>query len=213
MELYKKEKILRYCINHPEVPEKARMLCRPCYARAQYLKELDKYPHKKEKSSGKAICHPDKNVKGHGLCNACYLRYRHALDVDELPKNRTKPICHPNRMHEANGLCRICYMAKFHSDEENKQTAKYTTRKYNLKTMYKMSLEDYDALLKQQNGVCAICFGANHKPEDVLAVDHDHNIVDDIKVRGLLCTRCNTAIGMLKDNPDLLLSAMRYLVK
>ena len=71
---------------------------------------------------------------------------------------------------------------------------------------------DYVKLFNDQNGVCAIC----HQPETAarkgvvrsLAVDHDHKTG---KIRGLLCSDCNTGIGKLKDDPNILLSASEYL--
>ncbi len=66
-----------------------------------------------------------------------------------------------------------------------------------------------------QGGLCAIC----REPETALnnrgvvkklAVDHRHG--DDL-VRGLLCGRCNTAIGLFKDDVDRLVSAINYLRK
>jgi hypothetical protein len=41
-----------------------------------------------------------------------------------------------------------------------------------------------------------------------LSVDHNHKTG---RVRGLLCKRCNVAIGMLDDNPKLLARALEYL--
>lgn len=83
-----------------------------------------------------------------------------------------------------------------------------------MKHRYKITVEQYDAMLAIQNGVCGIC----RKPEDVLdpatgkvrrlSVDHNHKTKE---VRGLLCTRCNSAIGKLKDNFKLLLAAVEYL--
>jgi len=77
-----------------------------------------------------------------------------------------------------------------------------------------MSDEQYDLLLKHQDGVCAICL----KPETSLdrtkkkikklSVDHDHFTK---RVRGLLCSRCNLAIGLLLDDPQTCRNAARYL--
>lgn len=53
-----------------------------------------------------------------------------------------------------------------------------------------MTLEDYNAQLQRQGGVCAIC---GEKPKNnLLAVDHDH---DTGAVRGLLCSPCNRHVG------------------
>ncbi len=75
--------------------------------------------------------------------------------------------------------------------------------------------EHYNKLLLEQNGVCAICLG-NETIERVkggykdLAIDHCHKTG---KVRGLLCNKCNYAIGYLKDNPKNAQRAMEYLEK
>lgn len=77
---------------------------------------------------------------------------------------------------------------------------------YDLKRRFGVSLPEYEDLLKQQDGKCAICgqvdqwFG--------LAVDHCHGTK---KVRGLLCSQCNRGIGMFRDSPDLLRKAAEYL--
>jgi len=71
---------------------------------------------------------------------------------------------------------------------------------------------EYADLFHAQNGVCAIC----EKPETekrggkvkTLAVDHNHSTGE---IRGLLCVACNTGIGKLKDDRNILLSAIRYL--
>lgn len=72
----------------------------------------------------------------------------------------------------------------------------------------------YDNLFIKQNGLCAIC----NKPEimknrytkdiQVLAIDHNH---ETGKIRGLLCMKCNTAIGRMNDDPELLKKAANYL--
>src|SRR5262249_52934114 len=65
-------------------------------------------------------------------------------------------------------------------------------RRNTLITNYGMTPEEYDALLASQHGVCACCGELPRK----WCVDHDH--ATD-KVRGLLCSRCNTGIAQLGD--------------
>jgi hypothetical protein len=69
-----------------------------------------------------------------------------------------------------------------------------------------MTLDEYDNMLKAQNGVCAIC----KQPEDSrgLAVDHCHTTK---KNRALLCFRCNAGLGQFKDNIEYLQAAIEYL--
>jgi len=83
-----------------------------------------------------------------------------------------------------------------------------------IKQIYNLSWEDYEALLLNQKGVCAICEvplklhkGIEHLAE-VAHVDHCHTTGN---VRGLLCSNCNTAIGLLKDSESLLKKAIKYL--
>ena len=68
------------------------------------------------------------------------------------------------------------------------------------------SPELYAELLAKQNGVCAICGGTDATRE--LAADHDH---ETGRVRGLLCTCCNTAIGKLRHDAGLVRQAAKYL--
>lgn len=66
--------------------------------------------------------------------------------------------------------------------------------------------EDYEAMLKQQRGACAIC--RTPPVGRRLAVDHDHETDD---VRGLLCGRCNVALGLFNDDIENLKAAILYL--
>lgn len=77
-----------------------------------------------------------------------------------------------------------------------------------LKRNYGITHDDYLQMLKTQNGLCAICSKAEEKRR--LAVDHCHHTG---KIRGLLCGKCNTAIGKLNDNVCLLKKAIQYLEK
>lgn len=74
-----------------------------------------------------------------------------------------------------------------------------------LKHTYDLTEPEYEVLLKKQNGVCAIC---SEKPEENLSVDHCHVTGE---IRGLLCRKCNSSIGLLKHDVKLLLKAIQYL--
>lgn len=81
-----------------------------------------------------------------------------------------------------------------------------SNRRTKLKRSYNISLEDYDTLLLSQDNRCKIC--GKEPSAKLLAVDHCHTTG---KVRGLLCSNCNTALGLVKDNKELLSRMITYL--
>ena len=66
----------------------------------------------------------------------------------------------------------------------------------------------YTTLLQEQNNSCAICKKSRQLLDRDLAADHDHVTG---KVRGLLCAKCNLALGLLTDNTQVLVNAINYL--
>lgn len=73
------------------------------------------------------------------------------------------------------------------------------------------SPEDYEEAYVKQYGRCAICgCKLNSSRYTRFAGDHDHKTG---KLRGLLCTNCNTALGLFKDSIERLDSAKRYLIR
>lgn len=78
------------------------------------------------------------------------------------------------------------------------------TRAKHLQQRYLTTPEQYEEMYKSQGGLCAIC----KKPFPKLGVDHDHNTR---KIRGLLCFACNFILGLCKDKPYILQSAITYL--
>jgi hypothetical protein len=74
---------------------------------------------------------------------------------------------------------------------------------------YGVDGETYARMLREQNGVCALC----KKPETMrnrenLCVDHDHATG---RVRGLLCQKCNQGLGYLGDTVESLEAAIAYI--
>lgn len=80
-------------------------------------------------------------------------------------------------------------------------------RARNLLLQFKITIESYEEMFRKQLGVCAICSGGDLCGRR-LAVDHDHATGT---IRGLLCRACNTALGFLKDSPELLRTAADYI--
>lgn len=83
-------------------------------------------------------------------------------------------------------------------------------RRSHLKKEFNMSLEDYALMLKSQNNCCKICGidNVNNSQHKHLHIDHDHSTG---KIRGLLCSKCNTLLGSCKDNIEILKNAIGYL--
>lgn len=72
-----------------------------------------------------------------------------------------------------------------------------------LRFKYGLELADVERVARKQRHKCAIC-----REKKKLCIDHDH---DTGAFRGLLCHRCNSAIGLLDESPKVIKAALRYL--
>jgi hypothetical protein len=86
---------------------------------------------------------------------------------------------------------------------------------HDLKKMYGITLDQYVAMEIAQNNVCAICNQRETACDKKgiprkMPVDHCHQTG---KIRALLCTACNRALGLFKDNPSVLRNAANYIEK
>lgn len=88
--------------------------------------------------------------------------------------------------------------------QQNKVKHRQSSRRAQLKRDYGISWEEFEQLQRTQEFKCLIC----QTIPDRLVVDHCHSAGH---VRGLLCDGCNTGLGMFKDNPTILQSAINYL--
>jgi hypothetical protein len=97
----------------------------------------------------------------------------------------------------------LAHMRVYNGRAEVKRRARYTQalRKYGL------SFEQFDRLVIESCGSCAICNDQLSGQKDP-AIDHCHK---SSIVRGLLCCRCNRGLGYFRDSPDLLGAAAQYL--
>jgi hypothetical protein len=155
-----------------------------------------------------------KSKDGHKTqCKTCTREYD-LLEDDtkrKMPRKKNGTLIH----------CRKCERYLEPSSFWNKLTycrecSKTIGHAGNLKR-FGLTVEDYIDLEKSQNGVCKIC----NLPEENrkrLCVDHDHSCCADYSscgkcIRGLICFKCNTALGMVQDNPEILKAMIDYLQK
>lgn len=73
---------------------------------------------------------------------------------------------------------------------------------------YGIMPDHYKNMVRQQNGVCAICQREPQKRR--LNIDHDHR---DGHIRELLCGRCNRGLGLFNESAEILEAAARYMRK
>ena len=70
-----------------------------------------------------------------------------------------------------------------------------------------ITIEDYEKMLAEQNGVCRTC--KQNRGKRRLAVDHCHKTG---KIRGLLCHYCNTTLGLVKEDIEILNNIKEYII-
>jgi hypothetical protein len=100
--------------------------------------------------------------------------------------------------------CKVCFKA---SGDAARTPEK--SRKHGLKYSYGIEQSDYDRMFVEQGGKCAICGTEDMGKNKHFCVDHNHTTK---AIRGLLCKRCNTAIGLLQDDWMNLKRAADYLL-
>jgi len=108
------------------------------------------------------------------------------------------------------GECKCCNKAATKARRQGPKRKQILDKQIDsqMKRLYGIGLDDYNKMLEDQGGKCAICntsepgHGGNR-----FCIDHCHTTG---KVRGLLCMPCNVSIGHLKDNVQLLEKALNY---
>jgi len=91
---------------------------------------------------------------------------------------------------------------------DKKLCQRYSQIKSKLKRNYNLTVDDYNKMFEEQHGCCAICGVHQMNLNRRLAVDHSH---ESGLVRGLLCFKCNAALGLFNDSEKLLKKAITYL--
>ena len=103
-------------------------------------------------------------------------------------------------------MCNFCDRSR--KSKRDRRTKKERAEQH-LFSKYKMTPEEFTFLLESQENKCAICETSDPGGRyNKFHVDHCHKTE---KVRGLLCHRCNYALGYFQDNSSNLLRAIQYL--
>lgn len=123
----------------------------------------------------------------------------------------------PDQLSERNRKRREQYATdplrreKQRQDVKAWQQANPDKRKAQRLRQFRMTLDEFNEMLKSQGGGCAICgYSDRSDPKFFPAVDHCHSAGH---VRGLLCMNCNQGLGKFKDQPSRLLAAVEYLTR
>lgn len=142
--------------------------------------------------------------------NSGKLNARRRKRYAEDPEFRKRRIAEGNAFRAAHKDRRNARQrARYATDAEYRDKCRATRRGARgravwLKTRYGMTAADYDTMVAQQHGVCAIC---KKKSRGRLHIDHSH---ETGLVRGLLCSDCNMGLGRFKDDPASLRTAAAY---
>jgi len=106
--------------------------------------------------------------------------------------------------------CYACERERAKLYWRRKPLPKEVQRERNLRRFFGIGIDDYNQMLEQQEGCCAICGVSSCASGRNFAVDHCHTTG---MIRGLLCQFCNTALGQFQDSPEILTKAISYLEK
>jgi len=183
------------------IENKTLKICKKC----NHEKTLDNFYFYKSKNYRDGFCNVCRNE-----CNKQWRRNSYTNKEFYIRENLLK---------ENKNICFICEIIKpldafrksnhVKTGYNNTCKACFSIRDKNMKLKkgYGINLNIFNNLLEKQNNKCEICQIEFNNPSEGF-VDHDHKTG---KIRGLLCNSCNRGIGLLKDNVNVLLRAVKYI--
>lgn len=171
----------------------------------------------------------DRRAHARGLCKTCYGRlWRSGQLQPELPFDihsltrvdvetsmATCAICGPVKIRIRAGRrgheCMTVRAERRRGQRSTPGLKGVVTPEDRRRWKYKITGEEYSAMVDRQGGRCAICQAVAD-----LSVDHDHSCCPGTStcggcIRGLLCTFCNRGLGSFRDDHAALLRAAEYL--
>lgn len=147
---------------------------------------------------------------------AYYQRNREALIAKQRARTQEKLAANPDHFAEYRKAYWDQNRERLLEHQRVKGRERYKAKKpqyqeRNRKARFKnygLDQHEYQDILDAQGGGCAICTASPRVR--TMAIDHDHQTG---KVRGILCRQCNTALGLLGDNPERIMEAADYLTR
>jgi hypothetical protein len=158
--------------------------CRPCFS----LRGRE-YRRRRAAADGKEVRRRPKVPPGSAHCSSCE-QTKPLTDFGTRSGNRTGRTAY----------CKACHSQK---SRESRVRRHGDSRNYHLMLRYGITSADYDRLVEQQGGVCALC-----RERPTQHVDHDHVTG---RVRGVLCFCCNQGLGNFRDRADIMRAAIEHL--
>lgn len=154
-------------------------------------------------------------------CRSCYTKTYRANSKQSPANKKLTPELYPEGYKRCAKCREVKPLGEFHSGKNISKvtrckacsrTTANKNRQNNLRHGYGLTLEEYDTMFNQQEGVCACC----GKPENrirrgqalPLFIDHCHATE---AIRGLLCGNCNAALGLMREDPDRVKALLRYI--
>lgn len=136
----------------------------------------------------KSKCHPNRKHKAKGLCGACYERHLKKIN----PEYKKRQMSNTTKWARENPEKMKAIYERRKLKQQSDPEFKANKRNRHLIKKYGITNEDYEVMLEEQNGNCALCFRAQGKFR--LHIDHCHTTG---RVRGLLCHQCNWYLGII----------------
>lgn len=201
-----------------------------------YHKEYSKYPPSKiiANEIGEVYYYTGKKCKNNHIspryasssnCVQCIAEKRNVVKINKRGGMSLRSAENQRLTEDAHNLGYTTYISKkkcpkghyeryvtsnncVQCDKEAREKRKISYRWNRIKRIYNISKEQYYKMLEDQDSKCLIC-GADLFEKNC-HIDHNHK---NGKVRGLLCSRCNQAIGLLNEDMEILKKAYEYIKK
>jgi len=150
----------------------------------------------------KCLCPPKPYLAATKKCTKCTLEKPTDQFFRDKRSGNPRPQC---KACHAQGTARWTKRAPAASREKIRRAS----QRMHARTRFNLSVEAYLAALKSFGPTCMICDQPEtRKGRTGLGLDHCHKTG---RIRGALCTRCNSMLGMARDSPAILERAIRYL--
>ena len=182
-------------------PSQVRSLCDEHYR--EYQRELQTRVRRKAGAGERTYNRAPSDLvipEGRKWCGGC----SSVKPLDEFNRDTGKKDGRQSR-------CKACeyegYKRRLAEDPERvRRIARDSARRNRRRNMYGVTNEEFAEMCEAQGGVCAIC---QREPGQLgLVLDHDHETGE---VRGVICSPCNSGLGLFQDDPEFLRVAAAYL--